>query len=111
MQEADPSSAHDDVHVCHVISKANGGANATENYVLMNGALNTRLGTKDDHVMVYIVGIHKTLLALEASKALKNYDGPSVYELYQRGEGSFRDTFSAQLRNKGNRVKEAEGFV
>ena len=92
---------------------ANGGADARENYVLMNGALNTRLGTKGDHVMVYIVGIHKATLAVEAPKSLENYNGPGVHTLYQRGEAFFRDTFGAQLRKESgeDRVKEATRYI
>ena len=111
MQQADPSSTHDDVHVCHVISKANGGADAKENYVLMNGALNMKLGTKGDHVMVYVVGIHKANHAVSASKSLKNYSGPEAHTLYQRGEAFFRNHFGAQLRKDSqDRLKEAARY-
>jgi hypothetical protein len=106
---ADPTLVNDDAHVCHIIAAANGGANVMENYVLLNGALNLRLGNKGDHIMVYLVGLHKALAAVQASP---DYQGPSASELYQQGSAFFRDQFGAQLRNDSTpeRVAEAQAL-
>ena len=91
----DPSVVNDATEVCHVISSANGGANVRENYFMMNGALNRRLGARGDHVMAYLVGLPKTSLAVTASRALNGYEG-DAYALYVEGEAFFRDAFGAQ---------------
>lgn len=113
MGKADPSSVLDGTHVCHIIAVANNGADARENYVMMNGALNMKLGSKGDHVMAYVVGIHKTLLAVAASKHLNGYDGPEAETLYRKGEAFFRDRFGAQLRNEhtSDRMQEAAKLI
>jgi len=114
---ADPSLVNDGTHVGHIIASANGGADCRENYVMMNGALNLRLGNKGDHVMVFVVGIHKALAAVEASQVLKGYSGPSARELYNKGDAFFRDNFGAQARDRIHsktdldRTKEVERLI
>lgn len=112
----DPSAVTDDSEVCHIIASANGGADARENYIMLNGAFNRRIGKRGDHIMVYLVGIHKALSAVQASIDLNGYKGPSASDLYKNGEAFFRDSFGAQNRldgidDVGERIRKAKSIV
>ena len=55
---------------------------------MLDRALNLCLGGGGDHIMVYLVGIHKALSGIQASIELENYSRPSTIELYHKGLAS-----------------------
>lgn len=44
------------LHVCHIVARANGGANDPRNYVLCDPRMNMSLGRRGDHIMCTFVG-------------------------------------------------------
>lgn len=79
--------------VCHIIARAHGGANHHDNYYLLGGKLNRRLGRFGDHIMCYVVGLEKSKRAVEISRALGNstygkYKGRSAEMLFEEGNRS-----------------------
>lgn len=76
--------------VCHIIARANGGANHHDNYYLLGGKFNHKLSRYGDHIMCYVVGQEKAARAVEISQRLGNgtygkYKGKSAEMLYEEG--------------------------
>lgn len=82
----------EDQQVCHIIARANGGADHTHIYFIAGGVFNRKAGSKLDHVMAFLAGIHKTGLAVDASALYGSYDKrtqPSAQQLYDAGQRWF----------------------
>ena len=61
----------EDVDVCHIISKSNGGADSADNYILANAAFNKAIGNQWDELMIYVAyqegGMDRVRKAIKAS--------------------------------------------
>ena len=80
--------------VCHIISRKAGGASHPDNYVLLGGRMNKRLGRFGDHFMCYFVGEGKARLAVEASRKYGNDEGVK----YPKGEKTAESLFEEGSR-------------
>jgi hypothetical protein len=76
-----------DKDVCHIISKANGGADHPDNYDFVRGrSWNRMLGNRFDDVNCFLAGKEACRKAVDISKSLCDYSGPGADELYESGE-------------------------
>ena len=76
-----------DDHVPHIIAKANGGADHTDNYFFVVGMkCNIAWGKHHDAYMAYHVGLARAKKAVEISKKMGGYKGPDAATLVRRGE-------------------------
>merc|ERR1712224_879490 len=73
----------DDVHVFHIISNSNGGADHGENFMLMSAKFNLDEKDKFDPFNVYLVGVDRAKRAIEVSMehgtVLDNRGKPTKY--------------------------------
>jgi hypothetical protein len=72
------TGSNEGLHVCHIISQANGGANHPDNYFLFSGEANGKFSNKLDHVNVYLVGKEKAEKAVKISRQLGNINVDKV---------------------------------
>ena len=75
----DPVKADQDV--CHIIADTNGGANHSANYIILSRTPNRSIGRRNDAYFAKLAGLEKTREAVEISKKLTGYSGPSAEEL------------------------------
>jgi hypothetical protein len=86
-----------DVAVCHIIARANGGADHPRNYVLASAEMNGIDVEKNDYFYASFVGKTRTEEAVEISNKLKHlhhlarvrtkgYTGPTAKKLVKQGE-------------------------
>jgi hypothetical protein len=88
-----------DQQVCHIIARANGGADHTHNYFIAGGDFNKIASNRMDHVMAFLVGIHKANMAVDASAAYGSYDRnrqPSAQQLWEAGLQLFTESAKRQ---------------
>jgi hypothetical protein len=74
----------DDCDVCHIIARANGGADHEDNYMIEKSRLNRTLHHKYDYVFARLAGLEQTKKAVAASIRLCGYKGPSAEELCKK---------------------------
>ena len=83
-----------DVDVCHIISKKNGGADHPDNYDFLRGRTwNRMIQHNFDDVNCFLAGKEKCQKAVDISKKLNEYSGPSADELYSSGERAMKRAF------------------
>ena len=70
-----------DQHVCHIISKANGGADHYSNYIVLSSSINRKMGSKNDNYFAKLAGLEATRRAVNISRNT-GYIGPSAEELF-----------------------------
>jgi hypothetical protein len=87
-----------DQNVNHIVAKSNGGADHPDNYLFLSREFNELMNNKCDHINCYLAGPEKCSKAVEASRALTGYSGPSAEELFARGNRAMRGAFR-QLRD------------
>lgn len=75
--------------VGHIISRANGGADAVDNYYWQGSGQNRMIGNVADHINCFNVGLPKCTRAVQASTTLAGYSGPDAATLYAQGEAAF----------------------
>ena len=83
-----------DMDVCHIIARSHGGANHPDNYHLLGGKFNRKMGRNGDHIMCYIVGLEKAAKAVAVSMKYGNtiygkYRGKSAEMLFEEGGRDF----------------------
>ena len=74
----------DDCDVCHIIARANGGADHEDNYMIEKSRLNRTLREKHDNVFARLAGLEQTKKAVAVSIRLCGYMGPSAEELCKK---------------------------
>ena len=77
-REGNPVAPGDDI--CHIIARANGGADHIDNYIVGCASLNRSIGNRNDSVFAKMAGLTQTRKAVAASRRW-GYDGPSAEEL------------------------------
>jgi len=100
MERAGVPLRHDQ-HVSHIISEANGGANHSDNYFIASNAFNLGTGNRHDALIAYIAGLERADTAVEISRRLRGYNGPTAVQLFRQGEEVFRQVRRIN-RNAGN---------
>ncbi len=80
------SLIRDSQHVCHIIAKANGGADHFDNYFAAGAEFNMRSGCSNDAANVYLNGLEKGSKAVLASQKYGTYTGLSAIELHEQGK-------------------------
>lgn len=89
-----------DVDVCHIIAKKNGGADHPDNYDFLRGRTwNRMVGHSFDDVNCFLAGREKCQKAVDVSKTLNEYTGPSADELYDSGELAMKRAFKVLSEN------------
>ena len=72
-----------DEHICHIIAKANGGADHPLNYCVASSKINKINGRSNDAYYVGIVGLTRAREAVRISRELNNYTGPDAETLFE----------------------------
>lgn len=67
-----------DQDVCHIIAESNGGANHSDNYMILSSSKNRQVGNRDDSYFAKAVGLEKTKKAVAISIKICGYSGPSA---------------------------------
>jgi hypothetical protein len=67
-----------DQHVCHIIAESNGGANHSDNYMVLSATVNLATGNRNDSHFAKLAGLEKTKKAVAISIKMCGYDGPSA---------------------------------
>lgn len=82
-----PFESGSDQDVAHIISRKHGGADHPDNYDYVRGRRWNRMTQhRFDDINCFLAGRDKCQKAVDISKRLGTYDGPSADELYERGE-------------------------
>ena len=70
-----------DQDICHIIASANGGADHSDNYTVASSSLNRSIGNRNDSILARTVGLEATRKAVEISRSMNGYAGPSAEAL------------------------------
>ena len=98
----------EEVDVCHIISKSNGGADTADNYILANAAFNKEIGNQKDELMIYVAyqegGMDRVRKAITASpeSELKEEDAEG---LVKKGREEWN-----RRKLKYEEIGEAKGY-
>lgn len=90
-----------DQHVCHIISKANGGADHPLNYCVCSGKVNMHNKNYNDPYYACVVGIERTQEAIAVSMKFGSYTDsqPSAEELFEIGQFAVKQGRSIAKRD------------
>jgi hypothetical protein len=84
MEERTGRKIPDDCEICHIIARANGGADHEDNYIIERRRLNRTLREKHDYVFALLAGLEQTRKAVAVSIRLSKYKGPSAEDLLKK---------------------------
>ena len=80
-----------DRDVCHIIARANGGADHPDNYDFVRGRTWNRMtGHRFDDVNCFLAGKEACKKAVDISRTLCDYAGPGADALYESGERAMK---------------------
>ena len=70
-----------DQDICHIIAAANGGADHSDNYIVLSSTLNRSIGNRNDAYFAKHAGLDATKKAVLVSRIMNGYKGPSAEQL------------------------------